>query len=83
MPSPTFDTLARPVLVHSVAFDALDTPQLPKKFVYLNKFAFCIWVGRFFQFTLIKKRSSTYKSSDRLLNQIDDRIQGEYQSLYT
>jgi hypothetical protein len=72
MPSATFDTLARPVLVHSAAFDALATPLLPEEFMYLNRVAFCIWVGRFFQFTVIKQRSSTYKSSGRLLNQPDD-----------
>jgi hypothetical protein len=83
MPSATFDTLARPVLVHSATFDALATPQLPEEVMYLNRFAFCIWVGHLFQFTVIKQRSSTYKSPGRLLNQTDDRIQGEYQSLYT
>jgi hypothetical protein len=80
MPSATFDTLATPVLVRSAAFDALATPLLPEEVMCLNRFSFCIWVGRFFQFTVIKQRSSTYKSSGRLLNQTDDRIQGEYQS---
>jgi hypothetical protein len=37
MPSTTFDTLARPVLVHSAAFDALATPLLPEKVMYLKK----------------------------------------------
>jgi hypothetical protein len=83
MPFATFVTLARPVRVHSATFDAVATPQLPEEFMYLNIFAFCIWVGCFFQFTIIKQRSSTYKSSGRILNQTNDRIQGEYQSLYT
>jgi hypothetical protein len=74
MPSATFDALATPVLVHSAAFDALATPLLPEEVMYLNRVAFCIWVGRSFQFTVIKQRSSTYKSSGRLLNQTDDRI---------
>jgi hypothetical protein len=62
MPSATFDTLVRPMLVHSTTFDALTTPQLPEEVMYLNRFSFCIWVGHFFQFTVIKKRSSIYKS---------------------
>jgi hypothetical protein len=74
MPSTAFDTLARPVLVHSAAFDALATPLLPEEVMYLNRVSFCIWVGRSFQFTAIKQRSSTYKSSCRLLNETDDRI---------
>jgi hypothetical protein len=72
MPSATFDTLARLVLVHSAAFYALATPLLPEEVMYLNRVSFFIWFGRSFQFTIIKKRSSTYKSSGRLLNQIDD-----------
>jgi hypothetical protein len=40
MPSTTFDTLARPVLVHSAAFDALATPLLPEEVMYLNRVAF-------------------------------------------
>jgi hypothetical protein len=83
MPSTTFDTLARPVLVRSATFDALDTPLLPEEVMYLNRFSFFIWVECFFQSTVIKQRSSTYKSSGRLFNQTDDRIQGEYQSLRT
>jgi hypothetical protein len=74
MPSATFDTLARPVLVPFATFDALGTPLLAEQVMCLNRFAFCIWVGRFFQFTVIKQRSSTYKSSGRLFNQTDDRI---------
>jgi Na+-translocating ferredoxin:NAD+ oxidoreductase RnfA subunit len=74
MPFATFDTLSSPVLVHSIAFDALATLLLPKEVMYLNRFAFFIWIGRFFQFTVIKKRSSTYKSLGKLLNQTDDRI---------
>jgi hypothetical protein len=74
MPSAAFDTLSRPVLVHSAAFDALATPLLPKEVMYLNKVSFCIWVGRSFQFTVINQRSSTYKSSGRLLNKTDDQI---------
>jgi hypothetical protein len=72
MPSATFDTLARPMLVHSAIFYALAIPQLPEEVMYPNRFSFFIWVGRFFQFTVIKKRSSTHKSSGRLLNQTDD-----------
>jgi hypothetical protein len=74
MPSAAFDTLSRPVLVHSAAFDAFATPLLPEEVMYLNKVVFCIWVGCFFQFTVINQRISTYKSSGRLLNQTDDRI---------
>ena len=73
----------RYILMHYATFDALSTPQLPEEFMYLNIFSFCIWVGHFFQFTVIKQRSFTYKSLGRLLNQTDNRIQGEYQSLYT
>jgi hypothetical protein len=83
MPSAIFDTLVRPVLVHFATFDTLATPQLLEEVMYLNKFSFFIWVGHLFQFTIIKQRSSTYKSPGRLFNQTDDRIQGEYQSLYT
>jgi hypothetical protein len=42
MPSATIDTLARPVLVHSITFDALATPQLPEEVMYLKRFEFCI-----------------------------------------
>jgi len=82
MPSATFDTLARPLSLRFASFDALSTPLLPEEVIYLNRFSFCIWVGCFFQFTVIKQRSSTYKSSSKLFNQTDDRIQGEYQSLH-
>jgi hypothetical protein len=74
IPSAAFDALATPVLVHSAIFDALATPLLPEEVMYLNKVSFCIWVGHSFQFTIIKKRSSTYKSSGRLLNQTNDQI---------
>jgi hypothetical protein len=67
MPSATFDTLTRPVLVHSTTFYALATPLFPKEVMYLNRVTFFIWVGRFFQFTVINQRRSTYKSSGRLL----------------
>jgi hypothetical protein len=50
---------------------------LPEEVMYLNRLTFCSWVGRFFQFTVIKQRSSTYKSSGSLFNQTDDRIHGE------
>jgi hypothetical protein len=40
MPSATFDTLSRPVLVHSAAFDALATPLLPEQVMYLNRVSF-------------------------------------------
>jgi hypothetical protein len=68
IPFAAFDTLSRLVLVHSATFDALATPLLPEEVMYLNRVAFFIWVGCSFQFTAIKKRSSTYKSSGRLLN---------------
>jgi hypothetical protein len=77
MRSATFDTLARPVLMRSATFDTLARPVLPEEVMYLNRLTFCSWVGRFFQFTVIKQRSSTYKSSGSLFNQTDDRIHGE------
>jgi hypothetical protein len=79
----TFDTFSRPVLMRSATFDTFARPALPEEVMYLNRFSFCSWVRRFFQFTAIKQRSSTYKSSGRLFNQTDDRIQGEYQSQHT
>jgi hypothetical protein len=42
MPSATFDTLARLVLVPFATFDALGTPMLAEQVMCLNRFAFCI-----------------------------------------
>jgi hypothetical protein len=67
----------RYILMRSATFDTLSKPMLPEEVMYFNIRTFFIWLGRFFQFTIIKQRSSTYKSSSRLFNQIDDRIQGE------
>jgi hypothetical protein len=77
MRSATFDTLSRSVLVRSATFDTLARPMLPEEAMYFNIITFCSWLAHFFQFTVIKQRSSTYKSSSRILNQTDDRIQGE------
>jgi hypothetical protein len=62
MRSATFDTLARPVLLEEVMY---------------NRETFYSWLGRPFQFTVIKQLSSTYKSSARRFNQTNDPIKGE------
>jgi hypothetical protein len=67
----------RYILVRSATFDTLARTVLPEEVMYFNRITFCRWLGRSFQFTAIKQRSSTYKSSGKLFNQTDDRIQGE------
>jgi hypothetical protein len=68
----TFDTLARPMLMCYATFDTLSRDVLSEEVMYFNKITFCSWVGYFFQFTVIKQISSTFKSSDKIFNQTDD-----------
>jgi hypothetical protein len=77
MRSATFDTLFRSVLMRSATFDTLSRPVFPEESMYFNIITFFSWLACSFQFTVIKQRSSTYKSSGRLFNQTCDRIQGE------
>jgi hypothetical protein len=51
--------------------------MLLEEVMYFKRGTFCSWIGRPFQFTIIKQRSSTYKSSGRIFNQTNDQIQGE------
>jgi hypothetical protein len=65
------------IFLRSATFDTLAKYVLLEEDMYFNRRTFSSSLGHPFQFTVIKQRSSAYKSSGKLFNQIDDQIQEE------